>query len=681
MRLRKAILSGRRSRLLAGIALAAVAGSAARAADVAETVAPVPPVLTYFHGGFEAGGRFVDRPPSGFGRAPNGDFLTPSQTQSRAKFEEYGEVRSAPMLDWINLQFGTTDGRYAVDFWGKNVGLDNQSYWLDIAKPGEHYLTFGYDETPRLFSTSAKTLFRGTPTFLTVPDAVQAALQAQLPNAAANTAAGATARRNIETIINGNAAGPLTLKVDREKAIVAYRYTPTPNLEFRADYSREERTGSRLNSINWGWGTAANPRPTNFVEVPYPINDLTQNASFTGQYTGLSFWDLPFTANLRYSVSLYENAIPFFLAENPFCITCDPLAGTNRGPNLLRQSENPDNQAHALRFSTGIDLPWKSRYMGTFQYQRMRQDDPFINTAINGLVPAAYPAASLDARTNTVLANNVLTTQITPELKSTLRYRYYDVDNVSPILTFTNYIYGDSGFSTGAQNPRIAIPIQYTKENASGEITWRPLRWMNLGAVYGWERYDRDRRSVDVTDEHSGKIYVDANPVDWMRARASFLYGERRYGTYDEFNFEEKPRGILTEGQLAQMRKFDVANRNRKKAEAQVEITPFQLVTITPNFGLRYDDFPDFDRKSARRIAGPLLERRHRGWAHDRPIGTRARRLQLRDPQPEARRLLRRRPGHRHPGQHVAQRHRAALQHADGGARLEGHPQQARVSV
>ena len=24
--------------------------------------------------------------------------------------------------------------------------------------------------------------------------------------------------------------------------------------------------------------------------------------------------------------------------------------------------ENPDNQAHALRFSTGIDLPWKSRY-------------------------------------------------------------------------------------------------------------------------------------------------------------------------------------------------------------------------------------------------------------------------------------------------------------------------------
>src|SRR5215207_4232228 len=130
MERRRAILSGRKSRLLAGLALAMVAISAAHAADVAETVTPVPPALTYFQGGFEAGGRFVDRPPSGFGRGPNGDFLTPPQTQSRAKFEEYGEVRSAPMLDWINLQFGTTDGRYAVDFWGKNVGLDNQSYWL-----------------------------------------------------------------------------------------------------------------------------------------------------------------------------------------------------------------------------------------------------------------------------------------------------------------------------------------------------------------------------------------------------------------------------------------------------------------------------------------------------------------------------------------------------------------------
>ena len=130
---------------------------------------------------------------------------------------------------------------------------------------------------------------------------------------------------------------------------------------------------------------------------------------------------------------------------------------------------------------------------------------------------------------------------------------------------------------------------------------------MNLGAVYGWERYDRDRRSVDVTDEHSGKIYVDANPVDWMRARASFLYGERRYGTYDEFNFEEKPRGILTEGTARPDAQFDVADRNRKKAEAQVEITPFQLVTITPNFGLRYDDFPDS-------IANQLGVSQDRSW-------------------------------------------------------------------
>ena len=149
--------------------------------------------------------------------------------------------------------------------------------------------------------------------------------------------------------------------------------------------------------------------------------------------------------------------------------------------------------------------------------------------------------------------------------------------------------------------------IQYTKENASAELTWRPLRWVNLGAMYAWERYDRDRRSVDVTNENSVKVYADVNPWDWMRARASLLYGQRRYDNYNESLFEEVPRGILSEGQLVQMRKFDVADRNRTKSEASVEITPWSFLTVTPNFGLRYDDFPDT-------IANQLGVSQDRSW-------------------------------------------------------------------
>ena len=52
------------------------------------------------------------------------------------------------------------------------------------------------------------------------------------------------------------------------------------------------------------------------------------------------------------------------------------------------------------------------------------------------MVDSALPASSLNGAINTLLLNNVLTTQITPELKSKLSYRYYDYDNETPALSF-----------------------------------------------------------------------------------------------------------------------------------------------------------------------------------------------------------------------------------------------------
>ena len=54
--------------------------------------------------------------------------------------------------------------------------------------------------------------------------------------------------------------------------------------------------------------------------------------------------------------------------------------------------------------------------------------------------PAVLPASSLNGAINTLLSNNVLTTQITPDLKSKLSYRYYDFDNNTPELLFADWV-------------------------------------------------------------------------------------------------------------------------------------------------------------------------------------------------------------------------------------------------
>jgi MtrB/PioB family decaheme-associated outer membrane protein len=616
MEVRSEILNARRAILLAGTMSIAAVPFGALAADQPVFKAPVPEVVSwYFFGGFEAGVRFVDEPPSGFGRAPPPvNWLTPRTTQSRAKFEEYGEIPRGLFLDWVNLQWGTTDGRYAFDFWGRSVGLNNQSYNLDAAAIGTHYLTVGFDQTPHLISTSAKSIFSsGAGTgFLTVANPVQTALESQLPNAAlagppaGNAVLGNTARTNIENIIN-NSVSPLELSTQRDRAYVAYRLTPTPDWDLGADYSHEHRTGTRPVGVVYGWGTGASPRPTNIVEAVQPLDDTTQNVNAKAEYVGSTFWGTRWTTNVRYTGSFYQNDIKVLDIENPFCITCNVLAGTNRGPNILRLALAPDNDANGLTWNTAVDLPfWRSRVVNTVQYNVMRQNDPFVNTGTNGLVAppvtlAGVPVGSLDGKVDTFLWNGLYTAQVTKDLKLTMRGRHYDVNNQTPSLHIENWIFGDSGCASGPPNAfgvcaignaRNSLPISYTKDNASAELTWRPWQWATVGGGYFFERWDRKFRDVDATDEHMGKFYVNITPIDQVVARANYLYAQRRYGTYNVEEHVEVP-GIQFSEVVENMRRFDIANRNRHKLETALEWSPGRFVTLSPNFGLRWDDYPD----------------------------------------------------------------------------------------
>jgi len=627
MQNRSEVLKRRRSILLLGTVL--IAGFPLSGAFAAETAAPAVSAAVpewpqwYFYGGLEAGDRiFGERPPSGFGRSgPPDNWLTPLTTQSRAKFEEYGQVRPGAFLDWINLQAGTTDGRYAYDFWGRSIGINNQSYTLDASELGRHYLSLGWDQTPHLISTSAKSIFGGTPTALTVPSSVQAALQAQLPNAAlaapptASGIAGQTARTNIENIINSNLSS-LILSTQRDTATGAYRYTPTPDWDFGVDYSHEHRTGLRPTGVSWGYATAAanaapsSPRPTNVVEIPQPLNDTTQNVDAKGEYAGTTFWGTRWTTNLKYSGSFYNNDIKEIDIENPFCLTCSLFTGTDRGPNFLRWTPLPSNNANAVTSTTAVDLPfWKSRFVNTFQYNAMRQDDPFVNTGTNGTIMppvtlAGVPVGSLDGKVDTFLWNGVYTGRPTKDLQLTIRGRHYDIDNRTPSLHIDNWIWGDSGcaggtlLANGTCTPnaqRNSLPISYTKDNVSGEATWRPAGtsgWAGLGGGVYWERYDRHLRDVNVTNEVSGKTWVDLDPIEYVHARVSYLYGQRRYNEYNAAEFVEDP-GLMFSEVASNMRKFDIANRNRQKAEFMLEWTPGRFVTFSPNAGLRWDDYPD----------------------------------------------------------------------------------------
>jgi MtrB/PioB family decaheme-associated outer membrane protein len=197
----------------------------------------------------------------------------------------------------------------------------------------------------------------------------------------------------------------------------------------------------------------------------------------------------------------------------------------------------------------------------------------------------------------------VVTTQITPELKSKLIYRYYDFDNQTPELFFNNWVLTDvklASAQTVNYAPVNSLSVSYTKQNAGGQLVWSPNRQWNLGADYGYEQYNWTRADANVTHENAGKVFADYKPWSWLLARASWTLSDRHYDTYDYRgyvgNFQwanplcQTAAGCSTQYNVA-MRQFYLDNRQRQIGKFQVEVDVWRGLTVTPTFSYQDDDY------------------------------------------------------------------------------------------
>ena len=507
------------------------------------TKAPVIETPVWWYEGFaEIGGRF--------------DLNHPDKT-TLGKFYEYRDLRPGVFGNFFFGAHRTGADPLDIELWGKNIGWDDQSFGVDLAKPGSYYLTFGWDETPHVFSKNAKTLYNGvgsnnltTSVFLAAP-----------PSAASRA------------VIDANSQ-TIDLQYRRDTASAAGRWTPSDNWDFNVDYSHTHRHGTQgLGAVSFSGTTAT--RST--FEIPRPVDDTTQNANLSGEYAGATPWGTKFNVALAGGISVYDNSDESVTFQNPW----NPVNAANRPLNNL-YSLAPSNKAETVSVSGGMGLPLNSRYMGTFQYTHLESDDASLPWSINPLVPAVNALTpNRDART--MLSNNVLHTQITSDLKSTLKYRYYSYNTLddSPVVVLPTW-YSNPDTNTGATTTaEMRYPRNFTKQNADAQLVWTASKWLNLGASYDWERWDRDYRNVAVTNENTGKIFADST-WGFSTLRASLLYGVRRYNDYINFDGANS---------VDAYRMKDLAGRDRTKGLVTWALAVTDALTITPNAGFRYDDY------------------------------------------------------------------------------------------
>jgi MtrB/PioB family decaheme-associated outer membrane protein len=583
--------------------------------------APPPAPVPYWwtHGEIEFGGRgFVNNPnqsgsiwgDTNRANTTTGGYAYLGQ-KSLGKFYEYGIENPNP-FGGGHVAAGTSDGLYQIDLWANNIasnfaGFSDQAYLLQASKVGEHYFWFSWDQTPHIYSTSAQTPFLGVGSdHLIWPGG-------QIP--------GAVGVPGILPFLQ-----PIDLGIKRDTASAGYRWTPPDwsrpegyAWDVRADYSYMTRKGTQAAGIVELNGF----QPT---EVPAPVDDNTQNFGASGEYAGTAPWGGKYTFKVAYNGSVYHDNMSSYTVQNPFFPTLASCAATTANCVSAQLSTPPSNSANGGSATATAELPWSTRYAGTFSYVRMEQDDSFIPMTNNPLAVTSpfggipwnqvnfgfvngnlgQPTSSLNGQIDEILSNNVLTTKITPELTQKLTYRYYEFDNDTPRIIFPVWVsYDQPGKSTaacpgGTECTISSLTISYIKQNAGYELNWRPSPEWNFNAGGGWERYNYTQTDVDGTNEFSGKASVDWKPTVWLTGRASGYYSDRRYDNYGYFTFVQpvqfptvpgfSPQASTSWFYAPAYRQFMFDNRERTKVNIALDVVAFRGVTISPTFKYQ-DDF------------------------------------------------------------------------------------------
>ncbi len=374
---------------------------------------------------------------------------------------------------------------------------------------------------------------------------------------------------------------------------------------------------------------------TPMAQAPMPVDDYTQNASIMGEYYGISPWGMKWNGLVKYNASIYTNSMSSFWAMNPFGGPGSPVAGVPNCPIATTTKVNncygagqmgtePNNASNAITAQVGVDLPGfvRNRYMGTFTYNAMTQNEAFIPMTINPgpfyvgtTSPKAYalspmPRSSLQGQVDTMLFNNVVTTQILPNVQNKLTYRYYSYDNSTPPLTLANWIVNDSAIATsgssgastgnvgnGSYAPHTTLFSSYIQQNAAEQVTWNPASWATIGGSMGWEQFDYSQYAANVTNEWQAKLFATGHPTDWLAIRFNEYLGWRHYSDY---NWQQFIGNVMLAGtpgtayaENPYLRDYNIANRTRNAGTLYFDYTtPVSGLVLSPNGGWRFDYYP-----------------------------------------------------------------------------------------
>ena len=561
-----------------------------------------------------------------------------------SKLNEYSDIRNNFYLRRARVNFEDVLGtHYYVNYQTQSTLYRDQSHLATFGEWNRFKLQFRYDEIPHIYSNTTRILYTQTGRGVyTIPLIVRQSLQT-----ASSTGTAAQINNNLPSFVATQVIPSeqfFVPQILRRAGTAAFSYDFTPKLNVSTSFWREHQSGSRpIGAILFTSPSAAASSSPSAVpnrqspgvgaELPEPIDYFSNTVRAKTEYTTKN-WGV----QLGYVGSFLQNNTKSLLFDSRFATADIPvqLIPPGGGCTVSAPAVNcaistvpahgqmalyPDNQAHYINFSTGFDLGKYIHVMGLVRPGWLRQNDRFLpytaNTAITGLAP--LPANSLNGKKQTLAMNWTAIGKLTKTIQLEARYRHYDYNNDTKVLTLTP-IEGDviganatataqatptTEDTTGRSNPG------YNRKNLEVSGDWFFTKSSAVRAGWTGEWLDRSHRDVGHSFEKSFFGSIDFSPMRSLLIRLSGRHANRKPDEYQDETASDPVTGaeiactstsvVFTEEQRCH-RRFDEAARfyDRGDVLAQYDVGNFSLA------GSFNTTQSDFNRRGGTNSSTPL---------------------------------------------------------------------------
>ena len=468
-----------------------------------------------------------------------------------ARYQRYRDL--TPGIYATNGLFGRRGADWTLEAQAWNIGYRDQKVEVNYNYVGRLETNFVYDQIPLFFSRDTRSLYsETTPGVLRIDDFIQQSVQS-----------GSATLRDFQDV-----ATRFDARVTRYVTQMDLVFNANRQTDLYFNVRSAKRSGVQPYGATFGFSNA--------VEVAAPIDTRTsdfQSAIEWANKRGL--------VRVGWDGSWYNNDVQTLIWDNPLRYAPDAPGNSTQGRLALW----PDNTLNYVHGQAAVNFPYSGRLSGYVAIGQGKSNADLLPHTINtALASPELSRPTAQAEHRMTIAQFNFSMRPARRVSVVAKGRRADVDVRTPIfLRETGAVSYDSNLIPSA------APSEYysvTRDSVDVDGAFEVLPFTSVKVGFGKYGTDYTNRIWEKTDENVFRVSLDTTSNPYVMLRAVYEDRSRKGDTFEAEVLEQV-------GELAGLRHYDVANRDRQRLTLIASFMPGGIFGVTGSAGIGRDDYPD----------------------------------------------------------------------------------------